>query len=855
MLACLLVLVAAPAASAFAYRVTIQRTSHGIPHILAGDWGSLGYGYGYALAHDDICPLADVYMTVDAERSKFLGAGGSYDQSGSNGTNPNNLNSDFFYAKAITQGTVERLVGAPAPAGPLPQVREGVDGYVAGYNRALAAMGGSQGVSDPACKGKPWVRPIAAIDVWRRVYQLQVIASTGVAIDGIASAAPPDGGLLPPLPLNPAGALQSAGDGRFDHILGGLGSNAVALGSSATSDGHGLLLGNPHFPWKGPQRFYEAQLTIPGQVDVAGASLLGVPLINIGFTRGLAWSHTVSTARRFVPYELKLVPGQPTAYFVDGQVHRMRATQVTVQARQADGSLAPVTRTLYDSDYGPMLTSILGLPVFPWSTATAYAMYDGNGENFGRLVNHFLETNQAQSVPALDAIEHRYQGIPWVNTIASDTAGNAYYADIGSIPNVPADKYSRCLVPLGQALDRQARVPVLDGSNGSCAPGSAPGAAAPGILPPSLEPSLRRNDFVTNSNDSYWLSNPAQPLEGFSRIIGDERVERSPRTRLGLRIVQQRLDGSDGAPGRGFSSASLMDAVFNDRQYLGELWRDPLVALCRSNPTLAGSSGPVDVSGACDALSRWDLHANVDSRGTLLFNRFATRALAAQGGPYSVPFDPADPVNTPRGLNTSNPQVRQALADAVTDLRGAGLALDAPLGDGQYELRGSERIPIHGGPGTLGIFNAINTRWDPHAAYAGIPHGSSYVQVVHPTGAGCVDAHTILTYSLSTDPTSPWYADQTQMFSRKQWVKFPFCQKDILADPALQVTDLGGGYRTARCVLAPTRRHRSRRRGRHSPRALTARSRAHRKRPQARGCRHPARHGSRAGRHRAQRRR
>ena len=29
---------------------------------------------------------------------------------------------------------------------------------------------------------------------------------------------------------------------------------------------------------------------------------------------------------------------------------------------------------------------------------------------------------------------------------------------------------------------------------------------------------------MTNSNDCYWLSNPEQPLEGFARIIGDERT-------------------------------------------------------------------------------------------------------------------------------------------------------------------------------------------------------------------------------------------------------------------------------------------------------------------------------------------
>src|SRR6202040_3550976 len=104
----------------------------------------------------------------------------------------------------------------------------------------------------------------------------------------------------------------------------------------------------------------------------------------------------VSTARRFVPYELRLVPGDPHSYLVDGAVKKMTPTTVTVQSRQTDGS---VTRTLYDTEYGPMLTSILGLPIFPWTAVTGYALYDANAENFGRLFNHFFDVNRAQSVP------------------------------------------------------------------------------------------------------------------------------------------------------------------------------------------------------------------------------------------------------------------------------------------------------------------------------------------------------------------------------------------------------------------------------------------------------------------------
>jgi hypothetical protein len=236
-----------------------------------------------------------------------------------------------------------------------------------------------------------------------------------------------------------------------------------------------------------------------------------------------------------------------------------------------------------------------------------------------------------------------------------------------------------------------------------------------------------------------------------------------------------------------------MDAVFNDPQYLGELWRDAVVAMCRANPTLVGSNGPVDVSGACPVLAAWNLRDDLDSRGAVLFRRFADRAIAIPGGVFTTPFSASDPVNTPRGLDTSNPQVRTALADAVDDLRGAGMPLDVPLGQVQYESRGAERIPIHGGPDALGVFNVISADWTPPRGYPDIVDGSSYVQVVRPTG-GCPDAHTILTYSQSPDPTSRWFADQTRMYSRKQWIAFPFCDGQIATDAGLALTNLNGGY-------------------------------------------------------------
>lgn len=62
------------AASGLGYQATIVRTAYGIPHITARNFGSLGFGYGFALASDDLCTMANGYVTVEARRSRYFGA-------------------------------------------------------------------------------------------------------------------------------------------------------------------------------------------------------------------------------------------------------------------------------------------------------------------------------------------------------------------------------------------------------------------------------------------------------------------------------------------------------------------------------------------------------------------------------------------------------------------------------------------------------------------------------------------------------------------------------------------------------------------------------------------------------------
>src|SRR4029079_5691661 len=71
-------------------------------------------------------------------------------------------------------------------------------------------------------------------------------------------------------------------------------------------------------------------------------------------------------------------------------------------------------------------------------------------------------------------------------------------------------------------------------------------------------------------------------------------------------------------------------------------------------------------------------------------------------------------------------------------------------------------------------------RTDDPDGYPNIPHGSSFVMVTQFTN-GCPDDRSILTYSQSSNPNSPYFKDQTEMFSNQQWVNPPFCADEVAA--------------------------------------------------------------------------
>jgi acyl-homoserine-lactone acylase len=762
----------------------IRRTEYGIPHVQADDWESLGYGFGYAYAQDNYCVTMREIVFATGRSAELMGeAMGS-------------VESDllFTYLNGDRESFQTQFIDA------LPQfARDLAAGFTAGMNRYLDETG-VDGLpeGDLGCRNADWVYAFDTVDYF---YYLRREALRGSSDQGLFRAAllsvtGPDGGPAPDASeLDAArGAIGEAAAALRDLDRG---SNGLALGSEATRDGSGMLLGNPHQPWFGAGAWYQAHLTLPGEYDVAGAALQGFPFIGIGFNQDVAWTHTVSLANRFTLYELTLNPDNPLQYEFDGEWLDIEPVEVEVQVRQGDDSLESRSFTFYETRYGPVINLASVSPLlggWPLPGGRLLAFKDANLDTGVRGIEQWIGKGSASDldgyVAALENI-----GNPVFHELAADRNGDAFYGEISAIPYVTAAQLESCIDGIIGPLLADASSNVilaLDGADPGCEWTEDPEAPdGSGLYPSRLLPQLRTRDYVGNSNNSYWLSDADNPLEGFPVIMGPvgyEGLQQFLRTRIGHLMVAERKAASDGLSDTPlFSLDTLKGLMYANRVYGAELVLDDVLAICEREAADA-------VVQACGVLSAWDRRVDLDSRGAQVFTEFWAAIRAELGNDFqsvvdsaefwTVDYDPEDPLNTPAGIDRTLPaneaRVLAALATAQDRLADAGVALDAPWGEIQFLERGNERVPIHGGAGSMGVYGAISASLG-EGGYVNPRAGNSYIQAVTWDESDCPIADVILVPSQSTDPASPHFADQTRLYADKRWVRFPYCEEDIAA--------------------------------------------------------------------------
>jgi len=185
-----------------AYQAEIRRTEYGIPHVMAEDWSSLGFGYGYAYAQDNFCVAMRAIVFATSRSAEFFG-----EEEG-------DVVADFVLRH--TFGSKEEFARDH-----LPEIDSDAyqltAGFAAGMNRSLRDTGADKlAEGEDGCRDADWVFEVdvtdlamlnARVALWASSDQdlvRQAIFDASVAVSDEADPA----GAAAPMPTPIAGSAE-----------------------------------------------------------------------------------------------------------------------------------------------------------------------------------------------------------------------------------------------------------------------------------------------------------------------------------------------------------------------------------------------------------------------------------------------------------------------------------------------------------------------------------------------------------------------------------------------------------------------------------------------------------------------
>lgn len=699
----LLIAVAFPASSVLLHAQgdslpVIRRTEHGVPHILANDYRGVGIGLGYAQVED-----YGERVIIGLLRARG-GMGRTFGR--------DSIASDFGAARdqARVRETYHLL-----DAG----TRGIYEGFAEGVNIFIR--------SNPE-RVPAWAQPIfhaydvAALDVnFVNTNAARTVVLRQLRADSVRARGGPEAEAVNALFNRPAGTDGQPTDG----------SNAWALAPSRTKSSRAILLRNPHLNWNAG--YYEAHVTIPGQLDFYGDFRIGSAFAVIGgFNRDLGWATTNNNPDNDELYVLQADTTKPDAYFFDGLSAPLIKEEYAVEY-QAPAGMTSEARPLWLTSIGPVVHR----------TRDKVYILRAGGDGDYRAGQQFLRMMRATSLAEWKAAM-AMQARPTSNFTYADRAGNILTVWNASPPRLPHPSGGDTVaVPARGSSDVWNSIVPFDS------------------LPQILNP---KGGYVFNSNSAPWYGNLRQPLDTLKYPPYFERPSFSLRSQNAVSIIDN---------AKKFSLEDVVKAKHTYRMLLADRVKAELLAAARA--ARIDSLAP-----AIALLSRWDNNAAAGSRGALLFEAWYRRyaQLVAQAGDsvFTEGWTPVKVTTTPRGIRRHDLAV-EALGRAMMETKQAWGAIDVPWGDVHRVRRGNVDVPVGGCGNPTGCFRILNFASAPDGKRVA-NGGDGWVLAVE-FGKQVPRAYSVLAYGQSPDSASAYHSDQAAMFARGELKPVRFTEADV----------------------------------------------------------------------------
>lgn len=420
------------AVSGLAHEVQIARDAHGVPRIQATTDRDAYFAIGYLHAQDRMWQLEVQRRIARGRLSEIFGK--------------DSVDADIWFR---TLG-LDQAAHASWPK-LSPQAQASLQAYADGINQWLA--------SDPVLppefillgiRPEPWT--VYDSLAWVKVFALDLGGNHQREIERLLVAQAVDAAKVHDLfPSYPADAAKTVAEltvpqrgammryagfqrrvesqlqigGRF------VGSNAWAVSGRLTGDGSALLANDPHLGLQIPSLWYMASIK-GSQLDVQGATLVGLPLVVFGRNRHIAWGGTNLMADAQDLYFEQVKPDDITRYSVDGRWQSFAVREELIRVRQPfpaflRNPLQPVRISVRTTRHGPIISDLFTVLDQPASLRwTALDPDDASYEAFYRLgyARNWTEFQEAL----------RHLVAPALNMLYADRGGNIGYLAAGRMP-------------------------------------------------------------------------------------------------------------------------------------------------------------------------------------------------------------------------------------------------------------------------------------------------------------------------------------------------------------------------------------------------------------------------------------
>lgn len=634
-----LCLIFTPVAPTAAWEASIERDIWGVPHIKGRSDADAAFGLGYAMAED-------AWQVIESTIPYYRGVAGAE-------FGPDAAKRDFLvHWLGLWQDIELRYETDLQPA-----TRDYLEAYAAGMTRYAREHPEAVTLD---------VLPLTGKDVIAG-HMLRHLLFYGFEATILEL-------------LGPTRAREVATHNAVNPQGVPMGSNAIAVGPSRSSDGSTMLVINSHQPLTGPVAWYEAHLQSDQGLNVMGGLFPGAPAIGVGFTPTTAWGATVNKPDLVDVYVLEMNPDEPDQYRLDGQWRTLDQREVEIDVLIWGFIPWSVTETIYRSVHGPVLKTDHG---------TYAVRYAGMGEL--RQVEQWLAMNKARDFDSwyrAVALNH----IQSFNFVYAGADGTIHFIHNAQMPQrAPGWDWSKYLPGDRSDLIWQGFEPVQ-------------------FLPQVTNP---LSGFVLSTNQSpFAISEPgSNPKPEAAPAHGGWQTRMTNRAVRGLELFAQHDKVSPEQ-----LLAIKHDNVYSE-DYRGMDFLRRVVALDLDEPQLMEAQR---------ILKQWNRATDTGNRDAPL----GVCVLAAEWVTESAGTPPPDPKGT----------LEQCI-EQVTDMTGR---LRPTWGEVNRHGRGDTHYPMAGGPDTLrasyasaddsGEFNRVTggdglyylVRWD--------AYGAQSIQGIHQYG-------------------------------------------------------------------------------------------------------------------------